>query len=97
MINFYRCINAICVENLGFSERLFSDIQCDPVMKERILADIIIPEFNGKTPHNLFKRIIFKYRRWQANAWKQNLCYGDSRFKAFWVGVWSHLMKPSMI
>lgn len=41
--------------------------------------------------------VALKYRRWQANAWKQDLCYGDSRFKSFWTGVWGHLMKPGMI
>ena len=97
MMKFLNCINTICIEDLGFPAGIFPGVQDDAVTKERVLADIISPEFNGKTPRSFMKRVVFKCRRWQANAWKQNLCYGDNRVKAFLVGVWSHLMKPSMI
>ena len=97
MIDFFHCLNAICVEDLGFDSSIFPAFQFDAAMKERVLNDVLCPEFSGETPHNFFKRIVFKYRRWQANAWKQNLCYGDSRFKSFWTGVRGHLLRPGMI
>ena len=97
MTDFFHCLNAICVENLGFDVSLFPAFQIDVPLKERVLKDILSPEFSGDAPTSIWKRIPFKYRRWQANAWKQNLCYGDSRFKSFWIGVWGHLMKPGMI
>lgn len=97
MTGFFKCINAICVENLGFDVSIFPRFQFDVAMKERVLNDVISPEFFEETPTHIWRRIPFKVRRWQANAWKQNFCYGDSRFKSFWTGVWGHLIKPEMI
>ena len=97
MMNFFNLINAICVEDFGFDSRIFPTVQFLPALKDRVLSDILSPEFSGKTPRFFLSRAIFKYRRWQANAWKQDLCYADSRWKAFWQGVWGHLVKPSMI
>lgn len=97
MTGFFRCINAICVEDLGFDVSVFPQFQFNAALKERVLNDILLPEFSGETPASIWRRILFKYHRWQANAWKQDLCYGDSRFKSFWDGVWGHLMKPEMI
>lgn len=97
MKDFFHCLNAICVCNLGFDVSIFPRFQFEVAMKDRVLNDTLWREFDASVPHNFLRRIVFKYRRWQANAWKQNLCYGDSRFKSFWTGVWSHLLKPSMI
>ena len=97
MMPLYDILNAICVEDLGFDFSVFPSSQFDSVLKERVLNDILSPEFSGISPASIWKRIPFKYRRWQANAWKQDFCYGDSRFKSFWIGVWGHLMKPGMI
>ena len=97
MTDFFHCLNAICVSDLGFDESVFPVGQSDTALKDRILNDILSPEFDKPDPNNIFLRIPFKYRRWQANAWKQNLCYGDNRFLSFWKGVWSHLLKPSSI
>lgn len=97
MTDFFECLNTICVEDLGFDVSVFPPFQFDAALKERVLNDILSPEFTEEIPTSVWKRIPFKYRRWQANAWKQNLCYGDSRFKSFWVGIWGHLMKPEII
>lgn len=97
MMDFFNIINAICVEDLGFSADVFPSMHYLPSLKERVLADIISPEFKGETPNNFFNRIAFKSRRWQANAWKQKMCYGDNRWKSFMEGIWSHMLKPSSI
>ena len=97
MTDFFHCLNAICVDDLGFDASVFPSCRFDDALKKRVLNDTLSPEFKGETPSRFFRRIAFKYRRWQANAWKQELCYGDSRFKSFWTGVWGHLMKPGMI
>lgn len=97
MMDFFNIINAICVEDLGFSSGIFPSVQFLPSLKERVLADILSPEFTGETPNNFFRRAFFKYRRWQANSWKQKMCYGDNRWKSFIEGVWSHLLKPASI
>lgn len=66
-------------------------------LKERVLNDILEPEFSAMTPKHVWKRIPFKYRRWKANEWKHELCYTDSMKSAFWSGVKNHLMKPASI
>lgn len=97
MRDFFNCINAICVEDLGFSPTIFPVVQFLPSMKERVLNDILEPEYTAAEPKGLFKRMAYKYRRWQGNAWKQRLCYNESRWSMFWTGIWSKLIKPASI
>lgn len=90
-------LNGICVEDLGFSIDIFPYIQFEPLMKDRVLEDILTPEFDRENPNRFLMRVWYKYRRWQANAWKRHLCYKESQWSAFWSGVWNHLMKPKSI
>lgn len=97
MREFFNCINAICVNDLGFSATLFPNVQYLPDIKERVLNDIIFPEFTAVEPKGFLPRVIYKYRRWKANGWKHKLCYKESMWSAFWSGVWNHLLKPASI
>ena len=98
MSEFFDCINGICVDDLGFDSALFKcGIQYNPTLKVRILNDILSPAYTKNAPHSLFPRLLYKYRRWQGNAWKQRLCYSESRFTTFFIGLWAHLMKPASI
>ena len=97
MKKLYDVLNAICVEDLGFSVKLFPQVQFQPQLKKRVLNDILTPEFSEKESGGFLSRAVFKYRRWKANAWKHELCFNDSLWSAFWSGVWGHLMKPGMI
>lgn len=97
MRDFSNIINAICVEDLGFSATIFHDLQFNPFLKDRVLKDILNPEFGDGIPKNLFVRIIWKFRRWKANKWKHKLCYKESMWSAFWYGVWGHIIKPKSI
>lgn len=96
---FFDIVNAICIENLGFNFNLDAILNhgINEQLKTRVLGDILNPEFNEEQPKRLLPRMCFRYRRWQANGWKQRLCYNESRFSAFWSGVWNHLLKPSSI
>lgn len=97
MLEFFNYINAICVEDLGFDVRLFPQAQIIPSQKDRVLNDILEPEFSGETPAMIIPRMLFKYRRWKANGWKNELCFKESMSSAFWSGVWGHLLKPNQI
>lgn len=97
MIDFFNCINAICIEDLGFPVEFFKTVQFVLEMKDRVLNDILDPAFATKEPRGLIKRIIYKYKRWKGNAWKQELCYNESRWSAFWSGIWAKLIKPASI
>lgn len=89
--------NAICVENLGFDSSLFPKADVESALKQRVLNDILSPEFSEKEKGGVIKRILFKYHRWKENSWKHDLCFSDSAWSAFWSGVKSHLLKPSSI
>ena len=97
MKQMFDIFNAICVEDLGFEIGVFPSVCFDPIMKERVLNEILSPEFSGGLPKSLLARIVFKIHRWRGNAWKHKLCYKDSMWSAFWSGVWNHLLKPSSI
>ena len=97
MADFINCINAICVEELGFESSIFHGVRFNPNLKERVFKDIIDPKFTSDEPKNLFPRLIYKYRRWKGNSWKHEMCYHESLCSDFWSGVWSHLMKPASL
>jgi hypothetical protein len=98
MTAFYNCLSAICVEDLGFEADIFKGgVACDHDLKQRMLNDTLSPEFSEEAPSGLLPRVMFKFRRWQANAWKQRLCYNESRWSAFLTGVWAKLLKPKSI
>ncbi len=97
MRDFFNCLNAICMEDLGFSGDLFPNLQLGPSMKNRVVEDILSPAFTGAMPKQLFPRVVWKYRRWKANEWKRELCYKESKSAALWSGVKNHLLKPASI
>lgn len=91
MMDFYNCLNAICVDDLGFEAGIFHGIQFNPDLKEKVLADILSPECEVKTG------VKNRLQRWKANRWKHHLCYKENAWAAFWCGVWSHILKPSSL
>jgi hypothetical protein len=95
MKDFFNCINAICVEDLGFDASLFPEIESNLAMKERVLLDILNPQFSSAEPDGFVPRMIYKYQRWQGNAWKHELCYNESRLSAFLTGIWAKILKPA--
>ena len=97
MKEFVSCINAICVEDMGFPVNIFPSVQFVPELKERVLEDILDPKYNAAEPKGFLPRVIYKYKRWQGNAWKQEMCYGESRWSAFWSGIWAKILKPASI
>lgn len=97
MKKLYDIFNAICVDNLGFGASIFPKVQFEPMLKERVLNDILSPEFTEVEKGGFVRRACFKYRRWRANAWKHELCFSESMSSAFWSGMKSHLLKPSSI
>lgn len=97
MVPAFNIFNSICVDDLGFETDLFPKSKCDEHLKQRVLRDLVSPEFNDKKPKTIIRRVLYKYRRWRANSWKHKLCYKESLWSAFWSGVWNHLLKPSSI
>lgn len=100
MLKLFDVVNTICVEDLGFDKGCWSKVDSwgvDANLKQRVLDDIISPEFSEKTPKHVWKRIPYRYRRWKSNEWKHELCYNESMSSSFWSGVKNHLLKPASI
>ena len=97
MKDFFNLVNAICIEDLGFAADLYPSVQFLPSLKEMVLQDILEPEFVTEEPKGFISRMIYKYKRWQGNAWKQKLCYEESRWEMFWTGIWAKILKPASI
>lgn len=95
MRNFFNCINAICIEDLGFSVDIFPQVCFIPRMKERVLKDILAPKFTSILPKGQLRRLVFLIRRWKGNAWKYDFCYQESRGTAFWNGLRTYFLKPN--
>ena len=94
MSDFFNCMNAICVEDLGFDADIFPRADFDRTLKERILTDILDPKYHVEEPEGFIPKMAYKYRRWQGNSWKQRLVYDDNRFVSFWTGLKEHVVKP---
>lgn len=97
MKDFVNCINGICVEDLGFDAGIFQEVQFLPALKDQILDDILNPEYTSTEPEGLLHRMIYKYKRWHGNAWKQRVCYNESRLESFLFGLWAKMLKPASI
>lgn len=97
MKDFFNCINAICIEELGFESSIFPEVIFLPSLKDKIFIDVMNPQFTCEEPRGFFKRLLYKYKRWEKNAWKQKLCYKESRFETFLYGIWAHIIKPSSL
>lgn len=95
MNDFVSCINAICVEDLGFEACIFKGVQFNPQLKEWVLNDILEPAYGLAGPMGFFQSVVYKYKRWQGNAWKQEMCYNESRWEYFCSGIWAKLLKPT--
>lgn len=90
--DFFCIINSICVKYLGFKEYEFPDVSADEALIERVMEDILNPEFEGDVPRdNKLKAIAFKTRRFFANGWKRKLVYKEGLLSQFWHGSIAHL------
>ncbi len=94
MDKYFHCMNAICVEDLGFAADIFPKGDVDSALKERILMDILEPRYQVEEPKGFIRKMAYKFRRWQGNAWKQRLVYDDNRFVSFWTGLGEHVVGP---
>ena len=91
---FFQQTNAICVDYLGFSESSFPHIERDAALEERIINDILTPEFDKEKPKgNTLQVIIFKIRRFFANRWKRELVFREGIWTQLWYGSIAHLRR----
>lgn len=89
------CLHAIGVQYLGFEASLFPPIEADKKLVERVLNDILQPEFTEREDGSLLRGLWVKPRRWWHNRWKHKICYADSLFVDFFLNVYSKILKPA--
>ena len=99
MHRFLGAVNRLCVDRLDIDESMCGRfVGEDRALAERILNDILAPEFGEQQPKgNPVKVVWFKWRRWWANRWKHRLVYRDSLGATFVHQVIAHLRKPKSI
>ena len=97
MTEFFDCINAICVEDLGFSSGIFPYVQFNPDVKARVLNAILDMDSPTIFQKNIIVRTLTKYNRWKANEWKRKMCYNDTEHSSFAKRLWAHIVKPASI
>ena len=98
MEQLFDALNALAAELCDIDIALMPGTTRRPKLEERILNDILRPEFSKKRPEKGLIRIIwFKLQRWWANRWKHRLVYRDGLVHSFITQSWSHLLKPKAI
>ncbi len=91
--------NRICVEYLGIDAAKFGGIVSDETaITQRVLADIIEPEFTRESPSgNVLRVVAFRARRWWAKRWKHRLVYNDSLVGIFFKRIVGYATNPKSI
>ncbi len=98
MHRFLHCMNALAIDALGISPDCFPPFERDAALEQRVLNDILYPEFDEQPPHgNIIRGLIFKFRRWWANRWKHRIVYRENLLQTFFVQLYSHLLKPKSL
>ena len=75
-------------------KELFYDFEQDERLVERVIADILSPEFKEHEDGSLISGLWIKPRRFWKNRWKHNLCYKDSWISGFIWTTYAKLLKP---
>lgn len=100
MHRFLNCMNAISMEYLSHGRYpLLPTTERDKELEERVLNDILCPEFSEEEPKNcgFIRRIAYRTRRWWCNRWKHRIVYSEGLFSTFIVQIYSHLLKPKTL
>lgn len=99
MLDFLNCFNAICVDYLNMDSSIFTVSQRNKFLEQRMLNDILSPEFSEPAPvgKGLFKSLSYKFRRWWGNRWKHRMVYKEGLLRTFFVQAWSHIIKPKSL
>lgn len=98
MEQFFDAMNAMASDICDIELSLMPDTTRRATLEQRIINDILRPEFSEKRPEKGLIRIIcFKLRRWWANRWKHRLVYRDGLIHSFITQSWSHILKPKGI
>lgn len=94
LVRYVNSLNAIGIQYLGFDAKWFPEYEKDERLVERIIKDMLEPEFKGKENGCLMTGVLVKMRRWWLNRWKIKITASDSLCSVFLYSVYSKLLKP---
>ena len=92
MHRFLNCLNAICIDSLGFDRSFFPEFERDAALEKRVLNDIIEPEFDRPVPEKRISYILWKLRQFQASRWKERIVYSEGTVVSFFDMIRNHFM-----
>ena len=95
MERFANSMAAIGVECFGMDPALFYEVENDKALVQRVLGDILEPEFKGSENGKLLTSLWVKPRRWWRNRWKHRICYSDSLVSSFLWSLYAKFLKPA--
>lgn len=97
--DFFCCINSVCVDYLGFKNNYFPNLSDNRALVNRVLEDILSPEFSDEKPCGNYKIniILFKIKRFFANSCKRKLIYKEGMASQLWHGSIAHLKRWNTI
>ena len=96
MESFLDVLNSLSWSICGIDPNLTPGTTPHPELEERILRDILSPEFDERERQGSILKVIgFKLRRWWAHRWKHRMVYSDSLVSIFINQIWSHILKPN--
>lgn len=92
---FAKAINTVCKKYLKFDEKIFHGalIDEDDPLADRLMNDILSPEFKVEPPQGGLQTSIWKIRRFFANGWKRRLVYKESLIESFVTGSISKVVR----
>lgn len=95
LVRYVNSLNTIGVKYLGFDATIFPEIEKDEKLVDRILADMLEPEYNSKEDGSVSKGVWVKATRWWHNRWKHKITTAEPLWQVFLYGIHSKLMKPA--
>ena len=97
MYRFLCALNTICIEDLGFDASCFPVMERERVLADRMIDDIMEPEFKEGKPRHFISGLFFKFRRWKSAWWKHDIVFRESKLDTFFTQVLAHLAKPESL
>lgn len=98
MHRFLHSLNAMSIDVLGIRSECFPAFERDEALEQRVLNDILHPEFDEQAPQgNIVNGQSWRFRRWWANRWKHRMVYKENLILTFFVQIHSHLLKPKSL
>ena len=94
LVRLANIFSSIGVNYLGMDKSLFYSLESNNYLVDRVLNDILSPEFTEHENGTLLSGLWVKPRRFWHNRWKHKICYPDSFVSGFIWTTYSKLLKP---